>query len=78
MEKETARDLGQEVWLMFNNKAVCGIVSAIHYGKYLDSVSFDKVGETTTYKVTVNGKELFDCYSSKNLFLTKEDLIKSL
>ena len=47
------------------------------YVRNTSCVDFETISENERYYVSVNGKNIGD-YEKKNLFGTKEDLIKSL
>lgn len=77
MEKEFAFNLGDQVWLMHNNGAVCGSIATMFYVKNVSCVDYKTVAENERYYVSVNGKSIGD-YDKKDLFRTKEELINSL
>ena len=77
MEKEFAFNLGDKVWLMHNDGVVCGSIAKMFYVRNTSCVNFETISENERYYVSVNGKIIGD-YDKKDLFLTKEDLIKSL
>ena len=77
MEKEFAFNLGDKVWLMHNDGVVCGIIEKMFYVRNTSCVDFETISENERYYVSVNGKNIGG-YEKKNLFGTKEDLIKSL
>ena len=77
MEKEFAFNLGDKVWLMHNDGVVCGSIAKMFYVRNTSCVNFKTISENERYYVSVNDKNIGD-YEKKNLFGTKEDLIKSL
>lgn len=77
MEKEFAFNLGDKVWLMHNDGVVFGIIEKMFYVRNTSCVDFETISENERYYVSVNGKNIGD-FEKKNLFGTKEDLIKSL
>ena len=77
MEKEFAFNLGDQVWLMHNNGAVCGSIAQMFYVKNTSCVDYHTVSDNERYYVSVNGKSIGD-YDKKDLFWTKEELINSL
>lgn len=77
MEKEFAFNLGDKVWLMHNDGVVCGSIAKMFYVRNTSCVNFKTISENERYYVSVNDKNIGD-YDKKDLFLTKEDLIKSL
>ena len=70
--------VGDPVWLMHGNKAVCAVVTQVRYTKFISSVDYESIIESEAYKVSLNGKPLYETYRREDLFLTKADLIKSL
>jgi len=77
MEKEFAFNLGDKVWLMHNDGVVCGSIAKMFYVRNTSCVDFETISENERYYVSVDDKNIGD-YNKKDLFLTKEDLIKSL
>lgn len=77
MKTEVSRNLKEKVWLMFENKAVQGIIDSIRYSKFEDCVTYDKIIERTCYTIVYMGKEIGE-YECTNLFDTRDDLINSL
>lgn len=78
MEKEFAFNIGDIVWLMHNNAAVCGNITKMSYVKTISCVDFETISTNEKYYVSVDGKKLIDSYDASKLFRTKEDLLKSL
>ena len=77
MEKEFAFSPGDKVWVMHDNGVACGAIEKMIYVKNVSCVDFETVSENERYYVSVNGKSIGD-FEKKDLFETKEDLIKSL
>lgn len=77
MEKEFTFSLGDKVWVMHDNGVVCGTIEKMFYVKNVSCVDFETVSENERYYVSVDGKNIGD-YEKKDLFETKEDLLKSL
>lgn len=77
MEKEFAFNLGDKVWLMHNDGAVCGSIAKMFYVRTVSCVDFETVSDNERYYVSVNGKSIGD-FEKKDLFETKGDLLKSL
>ena len=77
MEKEFAFNLGDKVWLMHNDCVVCGSIVKMFYVKSISCVDFTTVSDNERYYVTVNGKSVGD-FDKNQLFVTKENLLKSL
>lgn len=68
---------GDNVWLMYNNNPVNGIIKKVWYTKFTSPVDFESVVENETYNICVGFQEL-GAYKRNELFSNKEDLIKSL
>lgn len=77
MEKEFAFNLGDQVWLMHNDGAVCGSIAKMFYVRTVSCVNFETVSDNERYYVSVNGKCIGD-YDKKDLFGTKGALLESL
>lgn len=77
MEKEFAFNLGDQVWLMHNDGAVCGSIAKMFYVRTVSCVDYETVSDNERYYVSVNGKCIGD-FEKKGLFETKGDLLKSL
>lgn len=76
MEKVFEYKIGDQVWLMHKDCAVCATVIRMWYTKFYDYN--DSVCENETYSVSVDGKPVYDSFKKEQLFLTKADLINSL
>lgn len=70
--------IGDQVWLMNDNCAVCATVTKARYTKFISSMDHESTVESEAYYVSVNDKPLYDSYRKEQLFPTKADLIKSL
>ena len=70
--------VGDRVWLMHGNCAVCAIVIKARYTKFISCVDNESIVESEAYSVSVNDKQLHDSFKKEELFPTKADLIKSL
>lgn len=77
MEKEFAFNVGDKVWLMHNNAAVCGAIAKMFFVRSVSCVDYESVSENEKYYVSVDGK-VIDYFDLKYLFKSKEDLINSL
>lgn len=73
MKIEARFKIGDEVFLIEDNKVFSGIVKCICV-----NVTVDDVEQVTFISYGVNGKTLNDYYSAERLFATKEELLKSL
>lgn len=76
MEKELKYNIGEQVWLMYNNKAICGTIESIFCAHFIDPVTCTDLVESEKYVVHYNGERL-DSYEPKKLFDSKEKLIES-
>ena len=70
--------IGDQVWLMHDNCAVCATVIKARYTKFISCVDHESIVESEAYYVSVNEKPLYDSYQKEQLFPSKADLIKSL
>ena len=76
MEKVFEYKIGDQVWLMHKDCAVCATVTKLWYTKFYDYN--DSVCENETYSVSVDGKPVYDSFKKEQLFRSKTDLINSL
>lgn len=76
MEKIFTRVPGDKVWVMDNNKAVCGIVLSAFYCKGKSCVDYSSVSENEEYEVLIDGHKRD--FKLEKMFTTKEELINSL
>jgi len=77
MEKEFERIPGDNVWVMHDNKAVCGIIKSIFFCQGIDCVNYTDIDTREMYKVYVNEKSIGD-FELKDMFSSKKELIDSL
>lgn len=77
MEKELKYSIGDQVWLIDDNKVICGTIEGILCSHFIDSMNYKDVIESERYVVYYNGERL-DTYELKRLFDSKEKLIESL
>lgn len=77
MEKELKYSIGDQVWLIYDNKVICGTIEGIRCSHFIDPVSYKDLIESERYEVHYNGERL-DSYELKRLFDSKEKLIESL
>jgi hypothetical protein len=78
MEKSFDIAIGQEVWLMHKDRAVCGTVTKVWYTKFISPVDYKSIVESEWYTVCDQDKKKIDSFRKENLFLSKGDLLKSL
>ena len=78
MEKTFDLSDGTTVWLMHKNRAISGTVTKAWYTKFISPVDYETIEESEWYTVCDANINKIDSFRKKNLFLTKEDLLKSL
>ena len=78
MKKTFAITVGDKVWLMHGNHAVCATVVKVIYKKFISCVDYESVIESELYDLSVNDKQLAGLHRKEELFPTKADLINSL
>lgn len=77
MEKEFVRKPGDQVWVMHDNKAVCGTITEVFFCHGISCFDFTTIHTNETCKVTVDGKEIGD-FKLDEMFTTKKELIDFL
>ena len=70
--------VGQEVWLMHKDRAVRGTVTKVWHTKFISPTNFTSIIESEWYTVCNQDKKKIDSFRKEDLFLSKEDLLKSL
>ena len=78
MEKTFDIAVGSTVWLMHKNRAVTGTVTKAWYTKFISPVNFETIVESEWYTVCDQDNKKIDSFRKEDLFLSKEDLLKSL
>lgn len=78
MEKTFDIAIGQEVWLMHKDRAVCGTITKVWYTKFISPVNFETIVESEWYTVCDQDNKKIDSFRKEDLFLSKEELLKSL
>ena len=78
MEKTFDIGLGAAVWVIHSNHIVKGTVSKVWYTKFISPVDYESVVESEWYFVCDADGKRIDSFRRKELFLKKEDLLKSL
>ena len=78
MKKAFAITVGDAVWLMHGNRAVCATVVKVSFRKFISCVNYTTIIESELYTLSVDGKPVSGLHEKKDLFPTKADLIKSL
>lgn len=77
MEKIFERVPGDKVWVMYDNKAVCGTIESIFFCEGISCVDFKTICGNEEYKVTVADGRTED-FKPGDMFSTKEELIEYL
>ena len=78
MEKTFDIGLGAEVWVIHSNHIEKGTVSKVWYTKFISPVDLVSVVESEWYFVCDADGGRIDSFRRKDLFLKKEDLLRSL
>jgi hypothetical protein len=79
MTKVYDLDLDTTVWFMYKNKPTKGVVKRIWSNTFVSSLDYETVNDSVWYYVEVEGtKDDLKSFRISNLFLSKEDLKKSL
>ena len=77
MEKEFERKPGDMVWVMHENKAVCGRIKSIFFCHGISCVNYTDLLENEEYAVYADEKSI-GTFRLEQMFSTKEELIESL
>jgi len=77
MEKEFERIPGDNVWVMHNNKAVCGIITSAFFCQGISCVNFSDIITNEEYEVYSDEKSI-GRFKLKDMFSSKAELINSL
>lgn len=83
MIKEFTYKIGDSVWLMYEDKAICRPITKAWYSKHISCADFESVSDNESYYVCIStnsrtGNKFELSFELKDLFKTKEDLINSL
>ena len=78
MEKTFDIGLGTEVWVIRRNHIVKGTVGKVWYTKFISPVDCESIVESEWYYVCDADGKRIDSFRRKDMFLNKEDLLKSL
>lgn len=78
MKKTITYAIGDNVWLMHGNLAVCAAITKVSYKKFISSLDYESVIENELYTLSVGDKPLPGLHGKDELFPTKSDLINSL
>lgn len=78
MKKEFKRNVGDEVWVIFEDKPQLCYISKMFYFEFISNVSYELI-KSEIYSLMSKSDGRYLCqFESKDVFDTKEDLIKSL
>lgn len=78
MKKTFDFNINDKVWLMHDNEAVIGVITKMIYKKSISCSDFESLSEVENYILYTEGNKQLGEHNRKELFRTKEDLIKSL
>lgn len=78
MEKTFDIPVGTTVWLMHKNRAISGTVTKAWYTKFISPVDYETIVDSEWYIVCDAENKKIDSFRKETLFLSKEDLLKSL
>ena len=78
MEKTFEIPVGTTVWLMHKNRAISGTVTKVWYTKFISPVDYETIVDSEWYTVSDAENKKIDSFRKETLFLSKEELLKSL
>lgn len=78
MEYVTINNIGDEVWFMYNNKALSGTIKDIMINSFKSICGEYEVKTKESYNIHISSLDEIISYSSDIVFKSKEELIKSL
>ena len=78
MEYVTINNIGDEVWFMYKNKALCGTIKDININIFQSIFKGYEVETGEAYNIHISSLDEIISYSSDKVFKSKEELIKSL
>lgn len=76
MKTKLNRNIGDVVWLMYDNQAVSSEIDSIYYAQFISNLNYEEIVTVERYYVLIGGREV-SC-EKEQLFSDKESLIKSL
>lgn len=76
MKIKLNRNIGDVVWLMYDNQAVSSEINSIYYAQFISNLNYEEIVTVERYYVLICGREV-SC-EKEQLFSDKESLIKSL
>jgi len=75
------KQIGDPVWLMYNDQAVPGIINKVHYRQFVSNLDYETVNTVEMYTVNIKnhkgGSVEISCKKDE-VYPDKESLIKSL
>ena len=78
MEKTFEIPVGTTVWLMHKNRAISGTVTKVWYTRFISPVDYETIVDSEWYTVCDAENKKIDSFRKETLFLSKEELLKSL
>lgn len=78
MENTFEIPVGTTVWLMHKNRAISGTVTKVWYTRFISPVDYETIVDSEWYTVCDAENKKIDSFRKETLFLSKEDLLKSL
>ena len=76
MKIKLDRNIGDVVWLMYDNQVVNSEINSIYYAQFISNLNYEEIITVERYNVLIGGREV-SC-EKEQLFSDKESLIKSL
>ena len=78
MEKTFEIPVGTTVWHMHKNRAISGTVTKVWYTRFISPVDYETIVDSEWYTVCDAENKKIDSFRKETLFLSKEELLKSL
>ena len=75
------KQVGDPVWLMYNDQTVPGIINKVHYRQFVSNLDFETVNTVEMYMVSIKnhkGGSIEISCKKDEVYPDKESLIKSL
>ncbi len=77
MTKTFDYNIGDEVWIMKDNKAQRCTITEMFYHDFISIVGLTRDSEES-YTLSIGDNKLQDSFKSRDFYRTKEELLKSL
>lgn len=77
MEKSFEYNIGDNVWVMYDNFPIEGKIVKIWYTKFISYTDYETIHESELYTVYYQDRKLGQ-YTLNEMFKIKQDLLKSL